>query len=86
MPPLQLLLETQTAAREVAFMLRCQYDGCTMVMVPSTHDTFALRTAIELTGASFCFVGDYEPLPLPGEDLTEFNSEQRVEHPDPKEG
>jgi len=62
---MQLLFETPEAAREVAFMLQCEYDGCTMMTLPSMHDTLALRTAIELTGAAFCFAGDHYPLVLP---------------------
>jgi hypothetical protein len=65
MRPLRLLFETQESAREVAFMLRCEYDGCTMIMLPSVHDTLALRTAIELTGADFRFDGDHYPIVLP---------------------
>jgi hypothetical protein len=61
---MQLLLETPEAAREVAFMLQCEYDGFTMMTVPPIHDTLALRTAIELTSADFCFAGDHHPLVL----------------------
>ncbi len=64
MKPLQLLFETQEAAREVAFMLRCGYDGCNMITVPLMHDILALRTAIELAGVNFCSVGDHHPLML----------------------
>jgi hypothetical protein len=56
---MRLLFETPEAAREVAFMLQCEYDGFTMIMLPSIHDTLALRTAIELTSADFCFAGDH---------------------------
>ncbi len=69
MKSLRLLFETQVAAREVAFMLRCEYDGCNMITLPPMHDILALRTAIELAGANFCSVGDHYPLvlpPLPG--------------------
>ena len=59
-----LRLETLGAAREVAFMLQCEYDSCTMMTLPPIHDTLALRTAIALTGADFCFAGDYYPLVL----------------------
>ena len=45
-------------------MLQCEYDGFTMITLPSVHDTLALRTAIELTGADFCFAGDHYPLVL----------------------
>ena len=45
-------------------MLQCEYDGFTMITVPPMHDTLALRTAIELTGADFCFAGDHCPLVL----------------------
>ena len=45
-------------------MLQCEYDGCTMITLPPIHDTLALRTAIELTGADFCFLGDHYPLVL----------------------
>lgn len=65
MEPLRLLFETQQMAREVAFMLRCEYDGCNMVTLPPKHDPIALRTAIELTGADFCFDGDHYPIVLP---------------------
>ncbi|MBD2466027.1 hypothetical protein H6G89_34135 [Oscillatoria sp. FACHB-1407] len=65
MRPLRLLFDSPQAAREVAFMLRCEYDGCTLISLPSMHDTVALRTAIELVGAEFCFEGDHYPLVLP---------------------
>ncbi|MBD2460789.1 hypothetical protein H6G89_07000 [Oscillatoria sp. FACHB-1407] len=65
MRPLRLLFETREAAREVAFMLRCEYDGCTLITLPPVYDTVALRVAIELTGADFCFDGDHYPLVLP---------------------
>jgi hypothetical protein len=61
---MRLLFETPEPACEVAFMLQCAYDGCTMITVPPIHDTLALRTAIELTGADFCFAGDHHPLVL----------------------
>jgi hypothetical protein len=61
---MQLLLETPEAAREVAFMLQCEYDGFTMITVPPIHDTLALKTALELAGADFCFAGDHHPLVL----------------------
>lgn len=60
----RLLFETPEAAQAVAFMLQCEYDGCTMITLPPIHDTLALRTAIELTGADFCFDGDHCPLVL----------------------
>ncbi|UBF23820.1 hypothetical protein K9N68_18895 [Kovacikia minuta CCNUW1] len=81
MRPLRLLFETQEAAREVAFMLRCEYDGCNMVTLPPVHDILALRTAIELTGSDFCFDGDHYPLVLPlldGE-LLPLSDQQRVD-------
>ncbi|MBD1866589.1 hypothetical protein H6F93_23295 [Leptolyngbya sp. FACHB-671] len=62
MRPLPLLFETQEAAREVAFMLRCEYDGCNMIMLPPVHEVLALRTAIELASSDFCFDGDCHPL------------------------
>jgi hypothetical protein len=65
MRPLQLLFETQEAAREVALMLRYEYDGCTMITLPAMHDTLALRTAIDLVGTDFCFSGDHCLLVLP---------------------
>jgi len=61
---MRLLFETSEAAREVAFMLQCEYNGFTMITLPPIHDTLALRTAIELTGADFCFAGDHCPLVL----------------------
>jgi len=61
---LVLLFETPEVAHEVAFMLQCEYDGFTLITLPSIHDTLALRTAIELTGADFCFAGDHHPLVL----------------------
>jgi hypothetical protein len=81
MRPLRLLVETQEAAREVAFMLRCEHDGCTMITLPPVHDTLALRAAIELTGADFCFEGDHYPLVLPPSDgkLPQLSDEQVVE-------
>ena len=51
------VFETPEAAGEFAFMLQCEYDGSTMM-------TLALRTAINLTGADFCFTGDHYPLVL----------------------
>lgn len=62
-------------------MLRCEYDGCTLVTLPLVHDTIALRTAIELTGADFCFEGDYYPLvlPLSEKELAQLSEEQLVE-------
>lgn len=83
MRPLRLLLETQEAAREVAFMLRCKYDGCNMIMLLPMHDTLALRTALELVGTDFCFDGDYYPLTLPQSqeaaiDLSEMEASQRI--------
>lgn len=62
-------------------MLRCEYDGCNWISLPSMHDTVALRAAIELVGAEFCFEGDHYPLVLPaleGEE-TEGNPAQRAE-------
>ncbi|MBW4474907.1 MAG: hypothetical protein KME45_31690 [Stenomitos rutilans HA7619-LM2] len=56
---MRLLFDTPEAAREVAFMLQCDYDGFTMITVPPIHDMLALRTAIELTGADFCCAGHY---------------------------
>lgn len=78
MRPLRLLFETQEAAREVAFMLSCKYDGCNMITLPLVHDTLALRTAIELTESDFCFEGDYYPLglPLSDDELTQLSGEQ----------
>jgi hypothetical protein len=61
---MQLLFDTSEAAHEVAFMLQCEYDGFTMITLPPVHDTLALRTAIELTGADFCFAGNHYPLVL----------------------
>ena len=54
---MQLLFETPEATREVAFMLQCEYDGFTMMTLPSVDDTLALRTASELTEANFCVGG-----------------------------
>lgn len=74
----RLLFETQEAAREVAFMLQCEYDGCNMITLPPVYDTLALRTAIDLTGADFCFDGDHYPLviPLPNYPLTQVSNDQ----------
>jgi len=44
---MRLLFEPPEAAREVAFMLQCKYDGFTMITLLPAHDTLALRTAIE---------------------------------------
>lgn len=78
---MQLLFETQEAAREVALMLRCEYDGCNMITLPPIHDTLALRTAIALTVSDFCFNGDHDPLGLPvvHDDLTHRSSTQPSE-------
>jgi hypothetical protein len=64
MKPLRLLFETQQAASEVAFMLGCDFDGCNMITLPPVYDSIALKTAIELTGADFCFDGDHHPIVL----------------------
>ena len=45
-------------------MLQCKYDDFTVITVPPIRDTLALRTAIELTGADFCFASDHYPLVL----------------------
>jgi hypothetical protein len=60
-------------------MLRCQYDGCTMITLPLLYDAAALTTAIDLTGADFCFEGDHHPLVLPLSDnpLTQLDNQQR---------
>jgi len=78
---LRLLFETQAAAREVAFMLRCRYDGCNMVMLPLLYDIAALKTAIGLVGADFCFDGDYYPLglPLSNHELNQLTDENLAE-------
>jgi hypothetical protein len=78
---MRLLFETPEAAREVAFMLQCEYDGFTMLTLPSIHDTLALRTAIELTDADFCFAGDHCPLVLALETnaLTRVSASQQAE-------
>jgi len=76
---MRLLFETPEAAREVAFMLQCEYDGFTMITVAPIHDTLALRTAIELTGADFCFAGDHYPLVLVEEDARSQVSDQQAE-------
>ncbi|XGW00950.1 MAG: hypothetical protein ACAF41_34700 (plasmid) [Leptolyngbya sp. BL-A-14] len=78
---MRLLFDTPEAAREVAFMLQCEYDGFTMITVPPIHDTPALRTAIELTGADFCFAGDHYPLVLAVETnaLTRVSANQQAE-------
>jgi hypothetical protein len=78
MQSMQLLFETPEAAREVAFMLQCEYDGFTTVTVPPIHDTLALRTAIQLTGADFCFAGDHYPLVLSEADTA---SQVSAQHP-----
>lgn len=36
-----------------------------MITLPPKFDSIALRTAIELTGADFCFDGDHYPIVLP---------------------
>ncbi len=66
MCPIPLLLETQEAAREVALMLRCEYDGCTMITLPPSYDSATVKLAIDLIGADFCFEGDrcLQRLPL----------------------
>jgi hypothetical protein len=61
---MRLRFETPEAARAVAFMLQCEYDGCTLLTLPSIHDALALRTAIALTDAACCFAGDHDPLVL----------------------
>jgi len=76
---MRLLFETPEAAREVAFMLQCEYDGCTMITLPSIHDTLALRTAIDLTGADFCFAGDHYPLVLAEADAWSQVSDQQTD-------
>lgn len=59
---MKLLFDSVQAAREVAYIVRGQYDGCTGVMLPAYYDSVALRTAIELVGAEFCFDGDWMPI------------------------
>lgn len=78
---MRLLFETQATAQEIAFMLRCEYDGCNMITLPPVHDTLALKTAIELTGADFCFEGDHHPLVLPitDEHLELLSNEYQIE-------
>ncbi|XGV94292.1 MAG: hypothetical protein ACAF41_00195 (plasmid) [Leptolyngbya sp. BL-A-14] len=76
---MRLLFETPEAAREVAFMLQCEYEGFTMITVPPLHDTLALRTAIELTGADFCFAGDHHPLVLTEADAPSQVSDAQAE-------
>lgn len=68
--------------------MQCEYDGCTMVTLPPEHDTPALRTAIELTRADFCFAGDHYPLVLPllNEELAQLSEEQRLEQTSRKTG
>ena len=81
MRSLQLLFETQQAAREVAFILRYQYDGCNMITLPPFYDTAALKTAIELIGVDFCFEGDHYPLVLPvrEDDLIQSTNQHQAE-------
>lgn len=66
MCPVLLLLETKEAAREVALMLRYEYDGCTMITLPPSYDSATVKLAIELIGTDFCFEGDrcLQKLPL----------------------
>ena len=61
---MRLRFDTPAVAHAVAFMLQCEYDGFTMITLPPIHDTLALRTALELTGAACCFAGDHYPLVL----------------------
>jgi hypothetical protein len=63
--PMKLLFNSTQAACEIAYMLRCSYDGCNGIEFPQNYDTFAIRTAIELTKAEFCFEGDSLLLDLP---------------------
>jgi hypothetical protein len=65
MRSIRLLFETQESAQEVAFMLRCEYDGCNMVTLPPGYDVAALKTAAALMASDFCFEGDHYPLVLP---------------------
>lgn len=60
-------------------MLQCEYNGGTLITLPSIHDTLALRTAIELTGADFCFAGDHYPLVLAKADALSQVSDQQAE-------
>lgn len=78
---MRLLFETPEVAREVAFMLQYEYGGFTMMTLPSIHDTLPLRTAIELTGADFCFADDHYRLVLALEAnaLTRVSASQKVE-------
>ncbi len=52
-----------------------------MITLPLFYDAAALKTAIELTGADFCFEGDHHPLvlPLSDIDLTQLNNRQSFE-------
>jgi hypothetical protein len=58
--------------------MRCEYDGCNMITLPSVHDILALRTAIELTGSDFCFDGYHYSLVLPrsNKELSDLSEEQ----------
>jgi len=77
MRPLQLLFDSPSAAQEIAFMMRGEYDGCTLLTLPPLYDSIALRTAIELIGAEFCFVGDFIPILVP--EIDPFNPTQSVQ-------
>ena len=82
MRPLQLLFDSPSAAQEIAFMMRGDYDGCTLLTLPPLYDSIALRTAIELIGSEFCFVGDSIPIVVP--EIDPFNPNQTVQ-PNPEQ-
>jgi hypothetical protein len=62
---MHLLITPPQAAREIAFMLHCEYDGCNGITLPSDFDVVAVRTAIALMVAQYCLERDALLLPTP---------------------
>ncbi|MBE9224049.1 pentapeptide repeat-containing protein [Phormidium sp. LEGE 05292] len=51
-----LLFDCANAARDIAFMLGGEWDGCNSIVMPSS-DEVAVNTAANLVGASWCYQG-----------------------------
>ena len=56
-----LLFDSSTAAQEIAFMLRREWDGCNGVVMPKC-DRVTVDTAANLVGAKWCHSGDSSAL------------------------
>lgn len=79
---MKLLFPNASAARDVAFMLRCKYDDCNAVYLPKNYDCAAVCTAIELVGTDFCMMGQHypvDPITVLTNDLSEILGEDITE-------